>query len=58
MAARLENPQRDILWGGGALANKPHLLNWSIMCVEEAKGGFGFQKNLSTFNKAFLGKWF
>ena len=53
---RLEKIQRDFLWGGGALVNKPHLLSWSVVCLDKVKGGLGF-KNLSTFNKALLGKW-
>ena len=53
---RLENIQRDFLWGGGALEQKPHLVRWSIVCEDKSKGGFGV-KNLGSFNKALLGKW-
>ena len=48
--------QRDFLWGGGALNHKPHLVNWSVCCMEKLKGGLGI-KNLSILNKALLGKW-
>ena len=43
--------------GRGALEQKPHLVNWSIVCLEKYKGGL-VMRNLSIFNKAFLGKWF
>ena len=56
VATRLEKIQRDFLWGGGGLVNKPHLVKWSIVCMEKQKGGFGF-RSLSLFNKALLGKW-
>ena len=53
---RLEQIQRDFLWGGGALEQKPHLVRWSIVCVDKRKGGLGV-KSLGTFNRALLGKW-
>ena len=53
---RLEQSQRDFLWGGGAPKQKPHLVRWSIMCVDKSKGGLGV-KSLGTFNKALIGKW-
>ena len=53
---RLEKIQRDFLWGGGALEQKPHLVRWPIVCVEKSKGGLGV-KSLGTFNRALLGKW-
>ena len=56
MATRLEKIQRDFIWEGGALVNKPHLLSWSIVCLEKSKGGLGF-RNLPTFNNGPLGKW-
>ena len=56
VVARLEKIERDFLWGGGALVNKPHLLSWSIVCMEKTKRDLGF-RNLPSFNKALLGKW-
>ena len=54
--ARLEKIERDFLWGGGALVNKPHLLSWSAVCMEKTKRDLGF-RNLPSFNKDLLGKW-
>ena len=53
---RLKQIQRDFLWGGGALKQKPHLVRWPIVCVDKRKGGLGV-KSLRTFNKALLSKW-
>ena len=53
---RLEQIQRDFLWGGGALGQKPHLVRWSIVCEIKSKGGLGV-KSLGSFNKALFGKW-
>ena len=38
---RLEQIQRDFLWGDAALEQKPHLVRWPIVCVEKRKGGLG-----------------
>ena len=38
---RLEQIQRDFLWGGRALERKPHLVSWSIVCLDKSKGGLG-----------------
>ena len=27
------------MWGGGALERKPHLVRWSIVCLDKSKGG-------------------
>ena len=56
VSLRLEKIQRDFLWGGGASQSKPHLVNWSIVCIEKKDGGLGI-RNLSRLNKALLGKW-
>ena len=56
VAARLEKIQRDFLWGGGALVNKPHLLSYLVVCLEKVKRELSF-RSLGTFNKALLGKW-
>lgn len=53
---RLEKIQRDFLWGGGALDQRPHLVRWNLVCLERKKGGLGV-RNLALMNKALLGKW-
>ncbi|RVX18473.1 putative ribonuclease H protein [Vitis vinifera] len=53
---RLEKIQRDFLWGGGALEQRPHLVRWTLVCLEKKKGGLGV-RNLALMNKALLGKW-
>ena len=53
---RLERIQKDFLWGGEALVRKPHLVNWSIVCLDKCKGGMGV-RNLVLLNKALLCKW-
>ena len=39
----LEKIQRDFLWGEGDLVKKPHLVKWSIVCMEKQKEGLGFR---------------
>ena len=53
---RLEQIQRDFLWGGGALVWRPYLVRWATICLDKRKGGLGV-KSLSTLNKALLCKW-
>ncbi|RVW34912.1 putative ribonuclease H protein [Vitis vinifera] len=53
---RLEKIQRDFLWGGGALDQRPHLVRWNLVCLERKKGGLGV-RNLALMNKALLDKW-
>ena len=53
---RLEQIQRDFLWAGGVLEKKPHLVRWSLVCLEKSNGGLGV-KCLSILNKALLCKW-
>ncbi|KAL6320158.1 hypothetical protein AAG906_004667 [Vitis piasezkii] len=53
---RLEQIQRDFLWGGGSLERKPHLVRWKVVCLSKKKGGLGI-KCLSNLNKALLSKW-
>ncbi|WKA05206.1 hypothetical protein VitviT2T_023185 [Vitis vinifera] len=48
---RLEKFQRDFLWGGGALVQKPHLVRWNLVCLERKKGGLGV-RILALMNKA------
>ncbi|KAL6327211.1 hypothetical protein AAG906_015250 [Vitis piasezkii] len=38
---RLEKIQRNFLWGGGALVQKPHLVRWNLVCLDKRKGGLG-----------------
>ena len=56
VCATLEKIQRDFLWGGGALENKPHLVSWKVICAAKKDGGLGIH-SLATFNKALLRKW-
>ena len=53
---RLEKIQRDFLWSGGALVQKPHLVRWKTVYLEKRKGGLGV-RNLSLMNIALLCKW-
>ena len=53
---RLEQIQRDFLWGGRALERKPHLVSWSIVCLDKSKGGLGV-RDLLLLNKSLLCKW-
>ncbi|RVW26439.1 hypothetical protein CK203_086136 [Vitis vinifera] len=53
---RLEKIQRDFLWGGDALEQRPHLVRWNLVCLERKKGGLGV-RNLALMNKALLDKW-
>ena len=53
---RLEKIQRDFLWGGGALVQKPHLVRWNLVCLDKRKGGLGV-RNLALMNIALLSKW-
>ena len=38
---RLEQIQRDFLWGGGNLEQKPHLVRWKVVCLSKRKGDWG-----------------
>ena len=35
---RLEQIQRDFLWGGGTLVRRPHLVRWTTICFDKRKG--------------------
>ena len=53
---RLEQIQRDFLWGGEALEKKSHRVKWDTVCSDKRKGGLGVRR-LSTLNKTLLCKW-
>ena len=53
---RLDQIQRDFLWGGGALERKTHLVKWTTVFLDKRKGGLGV-KCLFILNKALLYKW-
>ena len=53
---RLEQIQRDFLWGGGSLYKKSHLVKWATVCSNKKEGGLGV-RGLYNLNKAFLSKW-
>ncbi|RVW63495.1 putative ribonuclease H protein [Vitis vinifera] len=53
---RLEQIQRDFLWGGGSLERKPHLVRWKVGVLKQEERGFRI-KCLSNLNKALLSKW-
>ena len=54
MRLRLEKIQRDFLWGGGALVQKPHLVRWNLVCLDKKKDGLGV-RNLALMNSALSG---
>jgi hypothetical protein len=58
VAKRIENIQRDFLWGGGVLNDeaKLHLVEWDKVCSPLDEGGLGI-RNIRRFNQALLGKW-
>jgi hypothetical protein len=56
VAKRLEQLQRNFLWGGMGEEHKPNLVRWDTVCSPIDKGGLGVRK-LVPFNRALLGKW-
>ena len=56
VCSRREKIKRDFLWDGGNLEQKPHLVNWKIVCSEKKRGGLGV-RSLSKLNQALLCKW-
>lgn len=56
VSLRLEPIQKDFLSGGGALEKKSHLAIWSTAYSKQKTQGHGI-RNLSTLNKALVGKW-
>ena len=53
---RLEQIQKDFMWGRGNMDKKPHLVKWSMVCANKRNGGLGV-RNLSILNRALLCKW-
>ena len=47
---------KGLLWAGGNLEKKPHLVNWSRVYTDKKVGGLGV-KGLHKLNKALLGKY-
>ncbi len=56
MAKRIEQLQRNFLWGGTDGGLKHCLVKWDTICSPIADGGLGVRK-LVPFNRALLGKW-
>ena len=55
-AKRIEQLQRNFLWGGTDEEFKHCLVRWDTVFSPIADGGLGVQK-LVLFNRALLGKW-
>ena len=56
VAKRIEQIQRDFLWGGLGEEFKYHLVNWRTICTPLPMGGLGIRQTIP-FNQALLGKW-
>ncbi|GMP84195.1 hypothetical protein CsSME_00037813 [Camellia sinensis var. sinensis] len=57
VAKRIEQLQRDFLWGtGGGEGSHYHLMAWDRICRPKVQGGLGIRR-LVLFNVALLGKW-
>jgi hypothetical protein len=56
VAHRIEQLQRNFLWGCEGNAVKYHLVRWDQVCSPIPFDGLGV-KNVTLFNKALLGKW-
>ena len=55
VSKRIEQIQRNFLWGGTNEAFKHSLVKWDTVCSPIVKGGLGVRK-LVPFNRALLGK--
>ncbi|XP_059650347.1 uncharacterized protein LOC132296126 [Cornus florida] len=53
---RIEQIQRNFLWGGRGEEFKYHLVRWEQVCKPIKLGGLGIRR-LIPFNQALLGKW-
>ena len=56
MAVKLEEIQRNFLWGSFGSDFKFHLVRWNIVKQPLLLGGLGI-RDLHLFNEALLGKW-
>ena len=56
VAARLENIQKNFLWGSAVGCFKYPLVAWDKACLPVEMGGLGI-RNVASFNQALLGKW-
>ena len=56
VAKRIEQIQRNFLWGRSDETFKHCLVKWDTVCSPISKGGLGIRK-LVPFNRALLGKW-
>jgi hypothetical protein len=56
VAKRLEQIQRNFLWGHTEEVFKYHLVKWDQVCSPLTNGGLAI-RNLRLFNEALLGKW-
>ena len=54
--SRLDQLQKNFLWGGAKLEKKPHLVKWLTLCLEKESRGSGV-KDLGCLNKTLLSKW-
>lgn len=52
---KIEQAQRNFIWGDTSEKMRPHLVKWKIYCTPKADGGLGF-RHLDKVNEAFFMK--